>query len=908
MTGWLSAPYVRDLVSGAYDHEFTVSATPQWTHAVRAVRLPDHGWKLHVSCRAADLPDLAAVLVPYLLAGRHPFKLAAGVDVLAVMNQGWEMPATVGKAFTIYPAPEHVRKLGLALAGLLRGRVGPRILSDRRVAPDAPVYYRYGPFVAQWFRGERGMMSVQIPGPDGARFDAAAELHYRQPEWVTDPFGHEAAEPELLAGRYRVERGILRAAHGDVFRGTDTATGAPVVIKQARSFVGDSGDGTDSRTRLRNERRVLAALGDVDGVPRFLDHFAHGADEYLVSTDLGDENLQARALIRGGLPVGTLGRDLARIIRALHDRDVIMRDLTPRNVVLSGDRAGLVDFGISALHGLHPRGGTMGFAPSRQMRGAAARPEDDAHALGMTLSFAATGLLPVQGETTDGLAAARMRSSLTALFGASAPLLHDLISGDAPRALAALHSLADGAPLEPIKSRRGYAESPLPPAAVRPGGMSYVEARTQTIRPLTREQHIAERMSRVEITAQENEPLLHRRHMPAQAPQLAESAEAPTHEQHMAELMRHPSEPPGHTPHLTGARGRTPDVAELRRKVLRIVLDETAARVLRAPGFASFDGTLYTGSAGLGLELLHHREAHGVPPLLDDLLKHAIAGDRRAPRPPGLFLGSTGTLLFRVRMGDPDAAGPERAFDTEDEHDDVITGIAGCGIGHLLLDDVPAARACVDALLAADTVRMSVTGEQTPSTDPASSYAHGTAGVLDLLLRYASRTGDQGIRDEAAKRAGVLADTTANLIVRARGREAVPLAVSWCQGLSGIGGTMLRAADVLGDNRFAALALEAAEVCASWIPRMQNPSQCCGLAGVGTYLVDCARHTGEASCLDDAHEVARQLIRRSHGADDDPRFIDLDRQDAPLSWSSGYTGILTFLRRLDDPASPDLPS
>ncbi|WP_051799517.1 class IV lanthionine synthetase LanL [Catenuloplanes japonicus] len=814
MTGWLSAPYVRDLVSGAYDHEFTVTATPQWTHVRRAVQLPDHGWKLHVSSRAADLPDLAAVLVPYLLAQRHAFKLAPGVDALAVMNQGWEMPATVGKAFTIYPAPERVRELGLALGALLRGRTGPRILSDRRVAPDAPVYYRYGPFTQQWFRGERGMMAVQIPGPDGARFDAAAELHYRQPEWVTDPFGQEAAAPELLAGRYRVERGILRAAQGDVFRGVDTVTGDPVVIKQARPFVGDAGDGTDARTRLRNERRVLAALGGVDGVPRFLDHFAHGDDEFLVSTDLGDENLQARILLRGGLRLSpaftALARDLARIVLALHDRDVIMRDITPRNVVLAGDRAGLVDFGISALHGLHPRGGTPGFAPSAQMSAEPARPEDDAHALGMTLAFAATGLLPVQGETTDGLAAARMRSSLSAILGGSGTVLHDLISGDGPVALAALRTLAGGD--FTIKISRGYDESPLPP------------------------------------------------------------------------------------------------VAELRRQVLRIVLDEAPERVLHAPAsaFASFDGTLYTGSAGLGLELLHHRAAAGVPPMLDDLLKHASAGDRRSPRPPGLFLGSTGTLLFRARMGDPDAVAPARPFATDDAHDDIITGIAGCGIGYLLLGDVAAARACVDALLAAGPMRLSVAGEATPSTDPASSYSHGTAGVLDLLLRYAEVTGDQGVRDEAAKRAGMLADTTADLIVRAQGPDAVPLAVSWCQGLSGIGQALLRASVVLGDDRYSGLALEAAEVCTAWIPRMQNPSQCCGLTGVGSYLIDCARHTGSASYLDAAHGVARQLLRRSHGPDDAPRFIDLRRQDAPLSWAAGYTGILTFLRRLDDPASPGL--
>ena len=47
---------------------------------------------------------------------------------------------------TVYPRAEQVRELGLELARVLAGHLGPRVLSDRRVREDAPVYYRYGPF------------------------------------------------------------------------------------------------------------------------------------------------------------------------------------------------------------------------------------------------------------------------------------------------------------------------------------------------------------------------------------------------------------------------------------------------------------------------------------------------------------------------------------------------------------------------------------------------------------------------------------------------------------------------------------------------------------------------------------------------------------------------------------------
>jgi serine/threonine protein kinase len=830
VSGWLSAPFVQAVVNGAYDHEYTVSAGPQWTHVHRDVPLPDHGWKLHVSTRAATLADLAATLVPYLLAEGHTFKLAAGSDVLAMMNQGFEMPALVGKACTIYPTPDRVRDLGLALADLLRGHAGPRVLSDRQVDPHAPVYYRYGPFVHRWFRGERGVMEVRIPGPDGQHFDALAELHYRQPDWVTDPFqdSTHAAPAGLIGGRYRVERGLQRAAPGNVFRGTDVSCGQRVIVKQARPYVGDPGDGTDARTRLRNERRVLAALDALDGVPRFLDHVAHGDDEFLVTTDLGDSNLQLRVLTGGGLlrpdapmpPLLTcLARRLATIVGGLHARDVVMRDITPRNVVLDGDRAGLVDFGISALGGLHPRGGTHGFAPSRQMNLAPAEPADDAHGLGMTLAFAATGLLPVIGETEPGLAAARMRDSLAAVYeDAHRPfvaLLTDLISGDPATALAALAALAQPVWPEPAQRRIAHAV----PAAV-------------------------------------------------------------------------------------------PD---LERHVLDLVLDLAPARLLDQPAsaFAAIDGSLYTGSAGLGLELLHHRDRPGVDDLLRRLGEHAATANQRTAPPPGLYLGATGTHLFLAALHDagfevPVPPLPVTPYPTEDEHDDIITGTAGCGIGYLLLGAEDAGRRCADRLIAGGEMRLSVTAEATPSTDPASSYSHGRAGVLGLLLTLAARTGDAGLRDEAAKRAGDLAARTEDLIARAAAPGAIPLAASWCQGLAGIGRTMLHAGTVLGEQAYTALALAAADTCAGWVPRMQNPGQCCGLAGVGGFLIDCARHTGEPDRHRQAQEVARQLLRRSHGPDDAPLLLDPDRQDAPLSWASGYGGILTFLRRLNHPGTPEL--
>jgi len=351
--------------------------------------------------------------------------------------------------------------------------------------------------------------------------------------------------------------------------------------------------------------------------------------------------------------------------------------------------------------------------------------------------------------------------------------------------------------------------------------------------------------------------------------------------------------------------------AGLERHVLDIVLAEAPKRVLDQPArsYAAIDCSLYTGSAGVGLELLHHRDHPGVDDLLRRLGEHAAAAIERTAPPPGLYIGATGAHVFlaALRQAGFDVTVPSvPATPYSEDEDDIISGTAGCGIGYLMMGEVDAARRCADRLIAAGEMRLSVTEDDTPSTDPASSYSHGRAGVLDLLLWLQARAGDDLVREEAAKRAGDLAARTEDLIGRASIPEAIPLSASWCQGLAGIGRTMLHAGVVLGEQAYVSIALAAADACIPWIPRMQNAGQCCGFTGLGGFLTDCANVTGDPRLHGQVQEVARQLLRRSHGPDDAPLFLDPDRQDAPLGWANGYGGILTFLRRLNRPDTPEL--
>lgn len=398
-------------------------------------RMPElsHGWKLHLSTRPHLLPDIVETVVPILLRHVCLAKFAASDAVLRDMNSGIRNPASVGKAITVYPHPSHLRPLAFELVEALRGTRGPSVPSDRPVDPEAPVYYRYGPFHAEAARGP-------IIGPNGERFAGLAGISYRQPSWVTSPFDAPARAPrpggrgKLVAGRFELVAGVVRAPTGDVYRGVDTVTGERVVIKQARAFVGEDDDGVDARGRLRNERAMLDLLAGLEWTPRLIDYCRHGADEYLVTADCGRNTLRREVLTAGPFRAGgadrgweRLAEQLTAAVAAVHARGVVIGDLKPDNVVIdpATGRPMLIDFGVSARAGKPLGGATPGYSRPVFRAGEPARPQADHYALGATLGFALTGLDPVTVDPDEDVNRERTLACLAAAAPAAA--------ADAPR-------------------------------------------------------------------------------------------------------------------------------------------------------------------------------------------------------------------------------------------------------------------------------------------------------------------------------------------------------------------------------------------------------------------------------------------------------------------------------------------
>jgi signal transduction histidine kinase len=198
---------------------------------------------------------------------------------------------------------------------------------------------------------------------------------------LPDPGKPVAAEIVHQSGRTRITRLVV--------------PGGTVIRKEPR--------GPDGERRVRHEVAMLERLRGVGGVAQLA-----AAPRYpgsVVLADHGETNLAGMAKPLAAEDLTGLGLGLARAVAEMHCRGVMHRDITPANVVLSGEGVPyLVDFALaSSFAEIRPEfthhseiAGTLAYlAP--EATGRTGRPVDqraDLYALGAVLYELATGAPP----------------------------------------------------------------------------------------------------------------------------------------------------------------------------------------------------------------------------------------------------------------------------------------------------------------------------------------------------------------------------------------------------------------------------------------------------------------------------------------------------------------------------------
>jgi predicted Ser/Thr protein kinase len=215
----------------------------------------------------------------------------------------------------------------------------------------------------------------------------------------------------VLQDRYEIAGEIGRGGYSVVYRARDRRVGADVAIKL---LVPPPAAARLARERLRREVQAVRQLSHPSIVTVF-DVADDGPWSFVVMEYVDGPDLAVRVRDQGPLhpdAVARIGRDVAAALDAAHRCGILHRDVKPQNILLAPDgRARLTDFGSARLSGqptLTQTGGLVGtldYAAPEVLAGARGDARAEGYALGLTLYFALTGVLPSRSAPRAGPAA-----------------------------------------------------------------------------------------------------------------------------------------------------------------------------------------------------------------------------------------------------------------------------------------------------------------------------------------------------------------------------------------------------------------------------------------------------------------------------------------------------------------------
>lgn len=222
----------------------------------------------------------------------------------------------------------------------------------------------------------------------------------------------ESASPStktVLGGRYELLEQAGEGGMAVVWRAFDTVLKREVALKILHDYVPPS-----DRQRFRREIRTLAALahpniigiydlGEADGQAFFTMELLHGGaiNDASPLEDSSDE-LERFLRVAGEAALG---------LRYIHDKGLVHRDLTPRNVLLDQDgHPRIMDFGLvyvsDMTRDLTRTGYTLGtpqYMAPEQAKGGAVTASSDVYAFGAVLYRTATGAAPFEADNDQGI-------------------------------------------------------------------------------------------------------------------------------------------------------------------------------------------------------------------------------------------------------------------------------------------------------------------------------------------------------------------------------------------------------------------------------------------------------------------------------------------------------------------------
>ncbi|HRI08968.1 MAG TPA: serine/threonine-protein kinase, partial [Nannocystaceae bacterium] len=239
------------------------------------------------------------------------------------------------------------------------------------------------------------------------------------------------APPTPAIGRFLLQRMIGAGGMGIVYAATDPQLGRTVALK----LIQPTSAGERATERLLREAQAMARLQHPN-VVAVHEAGVHGGQVYLAMEYVDGGTLAAwlRAQPRPWQEILGVLTQAGEGLAAAHEAGLVHRDFKPQNVLMSGARARISDFGLArsaavaeelertagdaALRLDQPLTrtdallGTPAYMAPEQLRGATATPASDQFSFAVVVYEALAGHRPFRGDTIGALLAAIERGEL----------------------------------------------------------------------------------------------------------------------------------------------------------------------------------------------------------------------------------------------------------------------------------------------------------------------------------------------------------------------------------------------------------------------------------------------------------------------------------------------------------------
>lgn len=221
-----------------------------------------------------------------------------------------------------------------------------------------------------------------------------------------DRFCRVCGSELLLRSRYRPVRFIGEGGFGRTFLAVDQGQTSPqkCVVKQLSERTNVEGN-REAKQLFETEALRLQQVGGHPRIPMLLDHFEQAGHQYLTQEYIDGWDLEAELAAEGTFDENKIWQvlvEVSAILRFVHERQIIHRDIKPRNIMRQhrGGHLVLIDFGVAKLlEQSDLKTGTLVGSPEymapEQVQGKVVD-SSDLYSLGVTCVYLLSGRSPLE--------------------------------------------------------------------------------------------------------------------------------------------------------------------------------------------------------------------------------------------------------------------------------------------------------------------------------------------------------------------------------------------------------------------------------------------------------------------------------------------------------------------------------